>query len=283
MDKVGLVLEGGGMRGIYTSGVLDYFMENNFYPPYVIGVSAGACNALYFVSKQIGHSKKAIIGCMDNPKLISNKNMISDGCLLPMDFLFDVIPNQLVPFDYDAFYHSTQECIICTTSCETGQPFYFAKKDCEDLMMVCRASSSLPFVSPIVEINDKPLLDGGIADPIPIVRAIMDGNERNVAILTRDKEYRKTPNGLSESIKKAYPQYPKLQEVILNRYKKYNETLDYIEQLEKENKVFAIRPMLPVNIDRMEKDTEKLTQLYNSGYEDARAVFPKLLKWVHKS
>ena len=280
MCKVGLVLEGGGMRGVYTTGVLDYFMEQNLYVPYVVGVSAGACNALSYVSKQIGRSKKSTIGSIDDPRYINYKNLFQHGYLLHMDLIFDEIPNQTIPFDYDAFYNSEMECVIGTTNCRTGKPMYFHKKDCKDLMMVCRASSSLPFFSPIVDIDDEPLLDGGIADSIPIKKSIQDGNEKHIVVLTRNKGYRKNPTRMRRLIKKVYPQFPNLQEAIINRYQVYNETIDLVEQLENENKVFVIRPTQPVKIGRVEKNVEKLTEFYNCGYEDAKFDFKNLKEWI---
>lgn len=280
MKKIGLVLEGGGMRGVYTSGVLDFFMENNLYFPYTIGVSAGAGNAVSYISRQIGRSKKATVDSIDDPNYISYRNLIRHGYLFHMDLIFDEMPNKLIPFDYETFYNSQEECIIVASNCETGRPVYFTKKDCKDIMMVCRASSSLPLVSNIVEIDGMPLMDGGVTDSIPIRKSIDDGNELNVLILTRDKEYRKKPTRGKWLFEKAYEKYPKFQEAILNRYKSYNKTLDYIDKLEKENKVFVIRPSEPVKIKRIEKDTEKLTELYNAGYEDAKIIFPKLLEWI---
>lgn len=279
MRKVGLVLEGGGMRGVYTSGVLDYFMERNLYFPYVTGVSAGACNAISYISKQKGRSKKATIGSMDDPRYINYRNLIRHGYLLHMDLVFDEIPNKLIPFDYDVFFQSEQECVIGATDCRTGRPVYFQKKDCKDLMQICRASSSLPFISPIVEIDGIPLLDGGIVDAIPIKKSIQDGNEKNVIVLTRNKGYRKKPARLKWLLKRVYPEYPKLQEAVLNRYRMYNETLDFIERLEKAGEVFIIRPSRQIKIGRMEKDTQKLIELYQLGYEDAKTMWEALQKW----
>lgn len=282
MSSIGLVLEGGGMRGVYTSGVLDYFMEQDFYVPYVIGVSAGACNGVSYVSRQPGRTRKATIGYIDDPRYINYKNLIKYGYLLNMDLIFDEFPNKLVPFDYNTFFNSEQECVIGATSCNTGMPEYFSKKksmDINNIMDICRASSSMPFVAPIVKIENEPFLDGGITDSIPIRKSIEDGNERNIIVLTRNKDYRKKPSSLRFLVKKMYAKYPKLQEAIFNRYKIYNETLDYIEKLEKEDRVFVIRPTEPFTVGRAEKNVEKLTGLYDMGYKDAENSMTALKEW----
>lgn len=285
MSGIGLVLEGGGMRGVYTSGVLDYFMEQNFYVPYVIGVSAGACNGVSYVSRQPGRTKKATIGYIDDPRYINYKNLIRHGYLLNMDLIFDEFPNKLIPFHYDTFFDSEQECVIAATNCSTGLPEYFCKKDGMDItniMDICRASSSMPFVSPIIKIGDKPFLDGGITDSIPIKKSIEDGNDKNIIVLTRNKGYHKKPSSLRFLVKKVYAEYPGLQEAIFNRYKMYNETLELIDKLEKEGRVFVIRPSVPVTVGRAEKNAWKLTELYDMGYKDAENSMEALKEWLDK-
>lgn len=283
MNKAGLVLEGGGMRGVYTSGVLDYFMEKKLYLPYVIGASAGACNAVSYVSKQLGRTKKATVDSVGDPSYINYRNLIKHGYLINMDLIFDEFPNHKIPFDYDTFFKSEQECVIVTTNCNTGKADYFKKEDSinnEVLMSFCRASSSLPFVSPFVNINGEPYLDGGIADSIPIKKSISDGYDKNIIVLTRDKSYRKSQSRLALLLKRKYSEYPKLQEALLLRYKIYNETLDFINRLEKEHKVFVIRPSSPVTISRTEKSREKLTELYNEGIKDAERLYDSMCKWI---
>lgn len=283
MNKVGLVLEGGGMRGSYTSGILDYFMEKELYLPYVIGASAGAGNALSYVSKQLGRTKKATVDSVEDPSYINYRNLIKHGYLINMDLLFDEFPNRKIPFDYDTYFKSEQECVIVTTNCKTGKANYFKKKDTksrQDLMSYCRASSSLPFASPFVNINGEPHLDGGIADSIPIKKSISDGNDKNIIILTRDKSYRKSQSRIIYLLKRMYSKYPKLQEALLLRYKVYNETLDFIDKLEDENKVFVIRPSKPVAISRTEKSKEKLTELYNEGINDAKRLYDSICEWI---
>lgn len=280
MNKVGLVLEGGGMRGLYTAGILDFFMEKDLYFPYVIGVSAGACNAASYISKQKERSKRINIDYVKNPRYLSYRNLVKEKSIFGMDFLFNEIPNKLEPFDYTTFHSSEQRFIIGTTDCETGNPLYFDKNKCKDILGVLRASSSIPLLSPVVEVEGKKLLDGGVADSIPIKKAIEDGFKRNIIILTRNKEYRKKPYKFKLFVKRSYSKYPKLVDKIFNRYKIYNNTLDYIEELENKYNAFVIRPSKPLKVDRLEKNPEKLKELYKMGYEDAKNLYFKMKEWI---
>ncbi|ABK62348.1 patatin-like phospholipase family protein [Clostridium novyi] len=273
MDNIGLVLEGGGMRGIYTSGVLDFLMEKDIYTPYVIGVSAGACNASSYVSKQKYRSRDVNLKYINDPRYIGIKNLILEKSIFSIKFLYDEVPNKLEPFDYEQFKKSNQTFMIVATNCKTGEPEYFEKNQCKDILKVIRASSSLPLVTPIVNLNGEPYLDGGISDSIPIKKAIEDGYTKNIVVLTRTKAYRKEPIKHKRIIKFKYKKYPKLVNKIFNRYKEYNETLDYIEDLEKEGKIIIIRPSKDLKVDRLEKNVDKLEALYNLGYNDAKQAY----------
>ncbi|NOV88494.1 putative patatin/cPLA2 family phospholipase [Clostridium acetobutylicum] len=193
MNNIGLILEGGGMRGVYTAGVLDFFMDKNLYFPYVSGVSMGACNAASYVSKQRGRTKSVTVDLADDSRYISLKNFIKYKSIFGMDFIFDEVPNKLFPFDFNTFSNSTQKLVIGTTDCLTGKEVYFSHSSSNDILDIIRASSSLPFISEPVKINNYTLMDGGIADPIPIKRSIEDGNAKNVLILTREADYIKNP------------------------------------------------------------------------------------------
>lgn len=282
MKNVGLVLEGGAMRGVYTSGVLDFLMDNNFNTSYVIGVSAGSCNGAFYVAKQRGGAKKSTIDVLDEVHYVSYRNLFRNGSLLCMDLIFDKFPNEIVHFDYESFYNSHQKFVIVATNCETGNPIYYDKNSNHNIWQLCRASSSLPLICPIVNIDNNKLLDGGLTDAIPIRKAIEDGNERNILILTRPKGYRKKPSKSKLLIHRKYAEYPDLQNAIFNRYKMYNDTLDYIEKLEEEGKVFVIRPSKIIAVGRMEQHKDKLLNLYNLGYEDCKNKFEELLKWYNK-
>jgi len=280
MKNIGLVLEGGGMRGLYTAGVLDVFMNNNIYFPYVIGVSAGACNAASYISRQIGRNKRVILDYIGDPRYMSYRNFFKEGNLFGTDFVFNEIPNKLIPFDYHTYNNSKETFVIVATDCNRGTPVYFYKKNGHDVLNQLKASSSLPFLSPIVDINGMKLLDGGIVDSIPIKKSIEDGNKKNVIILTRDKNYRKKPFKGNFVSKKVYKNYENIVQAINNRYKIYNETLDYIEELELSGKAFVIRPKESLQIGRLEKNKVKLEKLFNQGYYDSENCFNKLSEWI---
>ncbi|KYH34997.1 NTE family protein RssA [Clostridium tepidiprofundi DSM 19306] len=280
MNNIGLVLEGGGMRGVYTSGVLDYFMDENLYFPYVIGVSMGACNAASYISKQRGRNKIVNIEYVNDKRYLSYRGLLRDKSLFGMDFIFDYIPNNLTPFDFDTYINSEQKFIIVTTDCETGKPVYFNKDDDVDTLKIIRASSSLPFISQIVEIKGKKLLDGGITDSIPVKKAIEDGNEKLVVVLTRDSEYIKKPFKMKRLAKRVYSKYPNLVNAMLERHIMYNNTLEYIRELESQGKAFVIRPSHPLNVGRVERNQDKLRKLYEMGYEEAKACGSKLKEFL---
>ena len=271
-----LVLEGGGMRGVFTSGVLDYFMDNNIYFPYTIGVSAGACNGLSYASKQRGRAKISNIDLLDKYHYISPKFFLRNKSILNMDFLFDEMPNKILPYDFNTYFSSPDRFVMVTSNCETGKAEYFEEKQFpQRLLQICRASSSLPFVSPIVWIDNKPMLDGGICDPIPFRKACEDGYNRLVLVLTRNKGYRKEEKEIKLPLL-FYRKYPALRNQLRCRLHEYNETMDEIESMESENRVIVIRPQKPLNVDRIEQDTQKLTDLYEEGYHCAASVFSNI-------
>lgn len=281
MFRDGLILEGGGMRGVYTAGVLEYFMEKKRYFNYVIGVSAGACHAASYVSRQPGRNKSVTIDYLKHPDYISMKNLLLKKELFGMDLIFDHIPNNLVPFDFETFHSSKEHFLIGTTDCQSGQPVYFEKKECAvDILSVIRASSSLPFMAKAVPFQGRFLMDGGIADPIPIEKALQDGVQKNVIVLTKPKGYRKKPSFFSKTTRYFYKEYIGLTHALEMRWKVYNDTLDKIEQLEDEGKVFVIRPSQDFKIKRAERDSAKLETMHKQGYLDAQNVFESLEDWL---
>ncbi|WP_456275746.1 patatin-like phospholipase family protein [Bacillus sp. AK128] len=281
MTKIGLVLEGGGMRGVYTAGVLEYFLEQDLFFPYTIGVSAGACNAVSYLARQEGRNKKVNIDYISNPNYLSMRNYIKKRELFGMDFIFDEIPNKLVPFDYDAFYKAQEFFEVGTTDCVTGETIYYNNKEHgQDMLTILRASSSLPFVAPIVSYDNRRLLDGGISDPIPIKRAEQAGFEKNVVILTRNRGYQKKPSKKSWISSRMYKEYPGLLNRMEQRAINYNETLDYISNQEKNAQSFVIQPANPLKVSRIERNQIRLTELFNEGYEEGKRLYPALLKWM---
>ncbi|WP_423798835.1 patatin-like phospholipase family protein [Neobacillus sp. SAB-20_R2A] len=281
--RVGLVLEGGGMRGVYTAGVLEYFLEQEMFFPYVIGVSAGACNAASYLSKQKGRNKTVTIEYASDPRYISWKNYFKNRQIFGMDFIFDEIPNKHIPYDFDRFYQNPSEFVIGTTDCMTGEPVYYSKKDYgKDLLTVLRASSSLPFIAPEIRFKEKILLDGGISDPIPIKKAKQDGYEKNIVILTRNVGYQKKPSKFHFLADRRYPEYSGLLTALRNRYQQYNDTLNYLYEEEKNGSSFVIRPTVPLQVGRIERNPRKLEILYNQGYEDAKALKDSIIKYINE-
>ncbi|WNF38973.1 patatin family protein [Bacillaceae bacterium IKA-2] len=282
--NIGLVLEGGGMRGVYTGGVLEYFSEQELIFPYIIGVSAGACNGASYISKQRGRNKQVTIDLIDHPKYLSYRNFLRHKQLLGMDFIFDEIPNQIVPFDYQTFAEAKQKFFIGTTDCHTGKPHYFEKNNLpsSDFATVLKASSSLPLIAPIVKYNGMELLDGGISDPVPIKKSVQDGNTKNVVILTRNSGYQKKKQAFPWLVNRPYKNYPELVEKMKERHNHYNSALNYIEEQETSGNAFVFRPSKTVKVSRLERDKSKLTELYNLGFNDAKELHEKLVSWLQR-
>ncbi|MEH7110257.1 patatin-like phospholipase family protein [Bacillus sp. JJ1764] len=281
IGQTGLVLEGGGMRGVYTAGILEYFLEQDLFFPYVIGVSAGACNAASYLSKQKGRNKTVTIEYANDPRYISWKNYFRNRQIFGMDFIFDEIPNKYVPYDYDAFYNSTSEFVVGTTDCVTGEPVYYKRQDYQkDLLTVLRASSSLPFIAPEVSFKDKLLLDGGISDPIPIRQAQKDGFTKNIVVLTRNEGYAKKPSKFHFMVERKYPEYTGLQKSLRDRYEIYNNTISYLIEEEKKGNVFLIRPSVPLKVGRIERNPQRLMELYQQGYQDAKALKESIMEYI---
>lgn len=278
--KIGLVIEGGGFRGIYSAGILDYFLEKEIHFPYIIGVSMGACNGSNYISKQIGRNLRVPYNFINDKRYISLYNLLSKGSLFGMDFVFGEIPKKLDVFDWKTYEESNQKFVIVTTDCKTGEPVYFEKGVMDDLLEVLKASSSLPIISNMIEIEGHEYLDGGLADSIPVKKAIDDGNEKLVVLLTRPEGYYKKNSSIKLLTNTVYRKYPQLVTCINNRYKIYNESLKYVKKLEEEGKAFVIRPQNNLDMGRVEKDGEKLKKTYEIGYEDISRLEKKLMKFL---
>ncbi len=282
MIESGLVVEGGGMRGVYTAGVLDFFMEKNIYFDDCYGVSAGACHIASYLSKQKGRSLKVILDYINDKRYCSINSLIKTGDMFGVEMLYNRIPNELVLYDYETFNKFKGNFYSVVTNCKTGKAEYKKIQNMKEDIIAVRASSSLPLLSRIVEISGEEYLDGGITDSIPIKKSIEDGHHKNVVILTRDETYRKSKAIFLNIFKIKYKKYPNLVKAIENRYEMYNETLDFIEEKRKKGEVFIIRPKKPVNISRVEKDKSKLKALYDEGYNDAKECYEDLIKFVNK-
>lgn len=264
--KTGLVLEGGGMRGVFTCGVLDAFMKHDLYFNYVVAVSAGACNGMSYISRQPRRARLSNIDILAKYDYIGLKHLLRQGCIFDPDLIYDRLPNELIPFDWNTYFKYSHTFEMVTTNCQTGKSEYLSEnKDKERCMSIVRASSSLPYVSKIVEVDGVPMLDGGIVDSIPVMRAIELGYEKNVVILTRNKGYRsKEKDRKIPSV--VYKNYPRLRVDLSKRVKAYNDQLELIDQLEEQGKITCIRPEKTMVVGRIEKDVQKLERLYEEGF-----------------
>ena len=264
--KTALVLEGGGMRGVFTCGVLDAFMKHNLTFPYIVAVSAGACNGMSYVSHQPRRARISNIDYLARYKYIGLRHLVTQGGIFDRELLYDKFPNQYLPFDFDTFFSSPMTFEMVTTNCLTGQPMYLSERhDRQRALDIVRASSSLPYVSKIVDVDGIPMLDGGIVDSIPLQHAIDMGHPTNVLVLTRNRGYRNT--GKDMKIPRfIYRKYPRLRVVLSRRLAAYNAQLEYVERMEDEGRVICIRPERPMEVDRIEKDIAKLERLYEEGF-----------------
>lgn len=264
--KTALVLEGGGMRGVFTSGVLDAFMKHDLTFPYVVAVSAGTCNGMSYVSHQPRRARISNIDYLARYKYIGLRHLVTQGCIFDRELLYDKFPNQYLPFDFDTFFSSPMTFEMVTTNCLTGQPMYLSERhDRQRALDIVRASSSLPYVSKIVDVDGIPMLDGGIVDSIPLQHAIDMGHPTNVLVLTRNRGYRNT--GKDMKIPRfIYRKYPRLRVALSHRLAAYNVQLEYVERMEDEGRVICIRPERPMEVDRIEKDIAKLERLYEEGF-----------------
>ena len=268
-NKTALVLEGGGLRGVFTCGVLDCFMDHGIRFPFTVGVSAGACNGLSYMSGQRGRARSSNIDLMEKHHYVGFRYLLTQGCIMDFKLLFEDFPERIIPYDYDAYFANPDRFVMVTTNCMTGKAEYFEEKSSsERVMSIVRASSSLPFLTKITYVDGVPMLDGGIADSIPVAYAMDQGYEKMVVVMTRNKGYRKKDSKMRLS-KVFYRKYPQLQKALSERNAVYNRIMDLIEKLESEGRIIVIRPEKPVEVGRMEKDTGKLSALYQEGYEIA--------------
>lgn len=280
--KTGLVIEGGGKRGIYAAGVLDVLLENNIWTDGLIGTSAGAVNGCSYVSNQYERNLRYNIRFAKEKRYMSIYSLITTGNVVGTDFAYNILPNKLEVFDYDAFEKSPVAYYVTCSNVETGKAEYIQCKSLRGKNMdYLRASASLPYVSQIVEIDGKKYLDGGICDSIPL-KAFQDmGYEKNLVVLTRPRGYIKKPeNNLLANL--YYRKYPAFVTALRNRYAVYNRTLKYIEQQENQGNILVLRPSESIRVGRMEQDPERLKQMYELGKNDAGQMLDAIASFLSK-
>ena len=260
-----LILEGGTLRPIFSDGVMDALLDNNITFPYCIGVSAGITNGVSYISKQKGRNLEVVTKYRNDNRYLSYRNFLRCKSIFGLDFVFDEIPNNLIPFDMDTYRKYPGKVLVGVTNAHTGKTEYLNGKDLDDKATMLRATCAIPLLFPVIKINGKEYYDGGLCDPIPIKKAIADGNTKHLIVLTQPKGYKKELSKKNILVAKLLnKKYPNLKTPLLNRHNHYNETVKFCEQLENEGKVLILRP--EYNLDSFEKDINKLKSSYDHGY-----------------
>ena len=278
--SIGLVLEGGAMRGLYTAGVLDVFLGNNIKVDGIIGVSAGVLFGVNYLSKQKGRAIRYNKKFAKDKRYMGMRSFLTTGNIINKDFAYYEIPTKLDIFDEETFEKSDTDFWATVTNIETGEAEYIKLEKPIDQMEVLRATSAMPLVSKIVEWDNKKYLDGGVSDSIPVEKCKSMGYGKIIVVLTRTIEYRKKKaNSLLAKVK--YKEYPKLIETMENRYKKYNETVEKIIDMENKKEIFVIRPSKDLKIKRIEKDVDKLQAMYDLGVSDCKKQLEDLKEYTN--
>lgn len=280
MYRAGLVLEGGAMKGVYTAGVLDFFLDAGIDFEKCYGVSAGACCMCSYLSKQRGRALATMTDYLKDKDYWGLSSFLRTGDLFNVQMCYHDIPEKLNPFDYEAFDKNPSRGYAVVTNIETGFAEYIPLQEMHRDIEAVRASASMPFVSRNVDIGGKMYLDGGLADSIPILHAVTDGCRKNVVVMTKEEGYWRSPMRHAGAARLKYAKYPKVYELIKNRHNTYNETLRYIYEQVEEGTVFLIQPRYKSDVSRTEKDASKLRALYEEGYEEAASRKEELLAFL---
>ena len=261
-----LILEGGTLRPIFSAGVMDALLDNNITFPYCIGVSAGITNGVSYISKQKGRNLEVVTKYRNDNRYLSYRNFLRCKSIFGLDFVFDEIPNKLIPFDMDTYKKYPGKVLVGVTNAKTGKTEYLDGKNLDDKATMLRATCALPIFFPVIKLNGNEYYDGGICDPIPIKKAIEDGNDKHLIILTQPKGYKKELSKKNVLVAKLLNnKYPNLKDALLNRHDSYNETVRFCEELEKQGKALILRPEF--SLESFEKDVDKLKANYNHGYD----------------
>ena len=282
--KTGLILEGGAMRGMFTSGVLDVFLENGIEFDGAIGVSAGATFGCNLKSRQIGRAIRYNKRFAHDWRYCSLRSLIFTGDMYGARFCYDTLPNKLDVFDRKAYQENPMEFYCVASDCKTGLPVYKKLTTCDDHELTwMRASASMPLVSRVVDIDGYKLLDGGMTDSIPLKYFESLGYYRNVVILTQPREYKKSPASLMWLIKLMLHKYPKLVQAMAHRHTVYNEQTADVFSKADQGQVFVICPKEPLGISRTENNPNELQRVYDLGRTTAQALLPKLKDFLNPS
>ena len=271
--KTGIVLEGGALRTIFSSGVCDALLERDLLPDYVIGVSAGIAYGVSYVSRQKGRNLEILTKYANDKRYMGMKNLLdpANRCYFGLRFTYETIPNQLVPFDYDTFAAYPGEVEAVVTNLETGAAEYLPVPRRDDKFLLLQATCAMPLLFPIFQLDGMPCLDGGSADGIPYQRAFDMGCDRVVVVLTREQSYRRQPEKFQRLIDLRYRRYPRYCETMRTRAERYNACREELFRLEKEGKVLLIAPKNTQGFSRVERDQGKIRALWQDGYDKGLA------------
>ena len=283
--KTGIVFEGGAYRTLFSCGVMDAFIEKDIYPDYVIGTSAGAAYTTSYLSKQKGRMLDVILKYGHDKRYFGINNMVDakNRCIYNLKFSYETIPNELIPFDYDAFKAWGGEFYAVCTNVETGKAEYFPYTGDDRTNTVLKATCALPMLFPYIYIDGVPYLDGGLSDSIPFEKALADGCDRLVVVLTREQGYKKTTSSSSKIMARAYVKYPELSKDLLKRAGRYNRCIRRLEKMEKEGKLIVIRPTSTKGFSRLEHDQQKILNLYADGYNKGLEISDKVKDYFRNS
>lgn len=277
-NKVALVLEGGAMRGLYTAGVLDVFMENDIKVDTIFGVSAGALFGINYKSNQIGRALRYNLKYAHDKRYMGMYSLITTGDVMNREFCFNKLVYELDPFDIETYNNSKIEFYAVVTNVENGKAEYIEIKDGGKDLEYLRASGSMPFVSNLVEINGNKYLDGAVSDPIPFKKALDTGYEKIIVVQTRPADYTKSKSWLPFGL--VYKKYPEFVKTAQNAYINYNKTLDLIRKYENDGKIIVLRPSEKIKMRRVEKSLNKLQAIYNVGVKDCKEKLSKIKKYI---
>ncbi len=264
----GLVLEGGTFRPIFSCGVMDALLELDICFPYVIGVSAGIADGVSYVSKQKGRNLEIITNYRHDKRYLGMRNYLTERSMFGLKFIYETIPNELIPFDYDTYFSNPAKVRVGVTDAKTGKPEYLDGKKIDEKCTMLKATCALPLAFPAIKLNGKDYYDGGICDPIPVRQAEKEGCDKLLIVLTRPESYRKTPSKANKLAARVLrKRYPNLTGPLLNRHEVYNEQLEYCAELERQGRAVILRPNDEVRIDSFEKDMDKIRRIYKFGHD----------------
>lgn len=274
-----LVLEGGSFRAIFSAGVMDALLDNDVYLPYCIGASAGISNGVSYISKQQKRNLEVLMKYRNDKRYIGRRNFSKCKSIFGLDFVFDEIPNKLVPFDWETYKKYTGKVVVVVTNAKTGKPVYLNGAKLDRKCTYLQATCALPLAFPAIKVHNTPCYDGGLSDPIPIRKAIEDGCKKHIIILTRPKGYVKELSRQTKLVALFYKKkYPRISKLLVTRHIGYNKTVQFCEELERQGKAIILRPEHP--IESFEKNVETIQDSYLMGYNMAMKRIEEMKKFL---